>query len=112
MSGLPEMLRKAAAAFSNMRDYHANAEDADCEPHWSAQGEADEASKACSEAATEIERHPAAVEQAFRDGLTYATNCVVTDPDEAWRTSRARRALHTEEAETKPLDNPNPYRGW
>lgn len=33
------------------------------------------------------------VEQAFRDGLTYATNCIVTDPDEAWRTSRARQAL-------------------
>lgn len=33
------------------------------------------------------------VEQAFRDGLAYATNVVVTDADEAWRTSRARQAL-------------------
>lgn len=33
------------------------------------------------------------VEQAFRDGLVYATSIVVTDPDEAWRTSRGRAAL-------------------
>lgn len=26
-----------------------------------------------------------AIERAFRDGLTYASNVVVTDPDEAWR---------------------------
>jgi len=34
------------------------------------------------------------VEQAFRDGLDYATICKVTDPDEAWRTSRARAAIN------------------
>lgn len=30
------------------------------------------------------------VKQAFLDGLAYATNCEVTDPEEAWRTSSAR----------------------
>jgi len=33
------------------------------------------------------------VEQAFRDGMIYGNNVTVTDPDEAWRTSRARQAL-------------------
>lgn len=47
------------------------------------------------EAAAAITALEAAVEQAFRDGLTYATNCVVTDPDEAWRTSRARAAIES-----------------
>ena len=39
------------------------------------------------------------IEQAFRDGLTYATNCVGTDPDEAWRTSQARARSNPVEQE-------------
>lgn len=35
----------------------------------------------------------ALVEQAFRDGLIYASNVVVNDPDLAWQHSRAREAL-------------------
>lgn len=57
------------------------------------------ASKARSTTEVEVaadarcKRLEAQVEQAFRDGLAYATNVVVTDADEAWRTSRARLAL-------------------
>lgn len=47
----------------------------------------------------EVVRLGALVERAFRDGLTYATNVVVTDPDAAWQFSRARAAL---QAEDKP----------
>lgn len=39
------------------------------------------------------------VERAFRDGLAFATNVVVHDPDEAWRTSRIRASLHEGEAQ-------------
>lgn len=42
----------------------------------------------------EVERLRTLVETAFRDGLTYGTNVVVTDADEAWRTSRVCAALH------------------
>lgn len=30
------------------------------------------------------------VERAYRDGLAYASNITVVDPDDAWRTSRVR----------------------
>jgi hypothetical protein len=45
---------------------------------------------ALSASQAEVERLKALVEQAFRDGLTYATNVTVVDQDEAWRTSRIR----------------------
>jgi len=48
-----------------------------------------------AEAAAAITALEAEVEQAFRDGLAYATNCVVTDPDEAWRTSRAPASIES-----------------
>ena len=48
------------------------------------------------EAADAIEQRDALVEQAFRDGMIYGNNVIVTDPDEAWRTSRARAALRTD----------------
>lgn len=35
----------------------------------------------------------AAVERAFREGLTYGTICKVTDQDKAWRTSQACERL-------------------
>jgi hypothetical protein len=37
--------------------------------------------------------HAAAVEQAFRDGVAFATMVNVKDPDLAWEQSRARAAL-------------------
>lgn len=33
------------------------------------------------------------VERAFRDGIAYASNCTVTDIDEAWRTSSVRAEM-------------------
>lgn len=47
----------------------------------------------------EVERLRGLVETAFRDGLSYGTDVVVKDPDEAWRTSRARAAI-TRQGET------------
>ncbi len=60
---------------------------------WDAERKAHLASKA------EVERLKSLVETAFRDGLSYGTDVVVTDPDEAWRTSRVRAAL-TRQGET------------
>lgn len=37
-----------------------------------------------------IEAMQPAIERAFRAGIAYASNCKVTDIDEAWRTSRIR----------------------
>lgn len=48
---LAERLRKATEDFEGARLYNANAEDSDCEPHWSAQKELADASKAAIEAA-------------------------------------------------------------
>jgi hypothetical protein len=56
MTGIVERLRAAAESFESLRAIIANAEDADCEPHWSAQQDADESVKACGEAADHIER--------------------------------------------------------
>lgn len=47
----------------------------------------------------EVERLRGLVETAFRDGLSYGTDVVVKDPDEAWRTSRVRAAI-TRQGET------------
>lgn len=50
--------------------------------------------KARAEAAeAQRDKLAALVEQAFRDGLIYASNVVVNDPDLAWQHSRAREAL-------------------
>jgi len=64
--------------------------DGDAE-HWRSLCEHAEARALAAEA--QRDKLLALVEQAFRDGLTYASNVVITDPDEAWRTSRARSAL-------------------
>lgn len=47
------------------------------------------------EAANHIDALEAMVEQAFRDGLAYASNVEITDPDLAWQTSSIRQALST-----------------
>ena len=47
-------LLAASAIFDDIRAIHANAEDGDCEPHWSLQGEAEEARALASEAADAI----------------------------------------------------------
>lgn len=54
-SDLVKRLRKAAMDFEGLGDWHANAEDSDCEPHQSIQGEMQEASKAAIEAADFID---------------------------------------------------------
>ena len=53
----------------------------------------DEDEATCLEAADAIERLTALVEQAFRDGLSYASNVEVSDPDLAWEHSRVRAIL-------------------
>lgn len=58
------------------------------------------AERALTVSQAEVERLKGLVETAFRDGLTYATNVIVTDADEAWRTSRVRAALQVEESKT------------
>lgn len=50
-----ERLRKAAMEFEAQRQYSANAEDSDCEPHWSDQPAMAEASASALEAAALIE---------------------------------------------------------
>lgn len=53
----------------------------------------DRAEALAQAAEVERDRLAALVEQAFRDGIAYATNTVVTDVDLAWAQSRAREAL-------------------
>jgi hypothetical protein len=54
MADLVERLKKAATDFEAMRAYEANAEDTDCEPHYSAEREMAEATIAARDAAKEI----------------------------------------------------------
>lgn len=90
---MSEMVERVARTIYEQRNGYG------CVP-WSRRDHAHKAPYlADARAAIEATGMAALVEQAFRDGLAFASNVLVHDPDEAWRTSRVRASLHEGEAE-------------